>query len=144
MELFYLWLSVSIFFFFIELLGVSLFFFLSFALGAFITAILSLCPVCLTYQSLVFLSSSALCFFVLRVLFNPCRYTVHATNIDRLPGMRGVVVKIIAPGVSGQVKVDGQVWSARAINTDVILEDTFVEVVHVQGCHVIVRPIMKG
>lgn len=69
---------------------------------------------------------------------------MHATNIDRLPGMRGMVTKTIAPGISGQVKIEGQVWSARAINTDIIVEDTMIEVVRVQGCHVIVRPITKG
>jgi membrane protein implicated in regulation of membrane protease activity len=144
MELFFLWLSVAIIFFFIELMGVSFFFFLSFALGAFVTALFSLWSVCLAYQALVFLTSSAASFAVLRVFFNPRNYHVHATNVDRLPGMRGVVTQTIAPGISGQVKIEGQVWSARAINTDIIVENTMVEVVRVQGCHVIVRPITKG
>lgn len=143
MELFFIWLSIVVLFFLIELLGVSYFFFLSFSLGALATALLSLYTQNLAYNFLCFLSASAIFFVLLRVIFNPRRYysKISPTNVDRLIGMQGIVVKTIAPGISGQVKIDGTVWSARVEMSTVIVEGKLIKVVKIQGCHVIVRPI---
>lgn len=142
MELFFIWLSVVVVFFLIEMMGVSYFFFFSFSLGALVTAILSLYTCNLVPQLLTFLASSALFFVLLRVVFNPKKYTKNiATNVDRMVGMRGIVIKSIAPGITGQVKVDGVIWSAHAITSEIIVEGVQVEIVRVQGAHVIVKLI---
>ncbi len=140
MELFFIWLSVVVVFFLIEMLGVSYFFFFSFSLGAFITALLSLYTCNLFYQLLTFLSASALFFVLMRIVFSPARYNKGLiTNVDRIVGMRGIVIKSIAPGITGQVKVDGVIWSAHATTKEIIVEGVQVEIVRVQGAHVIVK-----
>ena len=144
MEQFFIWLSIVVLFFLIEMLGVSYFFFFSFSLGAFVTALLSLYTCTLEYQLLTFLGTSALFFVLLRLIFNPAKYTKNTvTNVDRITGMRGIVTQTIAPALSGQVKVDGIIWSAHASNHEIIVEGTQVEVIRVQGAHVIVRPITQ-
>jgi len=142
MELFFIWLSVVIIFFLIELLAVSFFFFFSFALGAFVAALLSLYTSSVVYQLMCFVSASVLSFVLLRILFNPQRINKKTrTNVERLPGMRALVIKSIAPGLSGQVKIEGAIWSARVIGGEMAIEGEWVEVVAVQGSHVIVRHI---
>jgi len=37
-----------------------------------------------------------------------------STNIDSLPGKKGIVVKKIVPHHPGQVKVEGEIWRAEA------------------------------
>ncbi len=142
MELFFAWLSIVVVFFLIELLGVALFFFFSFALGALATAFISLYTQVIAYQLLCFLLTSPLFFLLLRVVFNPKRIgKVTLTNVARLPGMRGIVIKSIAPGISGQVKIEGIIWSARGVMGEVLVEGMPVEVVSVKGSHVIVCSI---
>lgn len=142
MELFFIWLSVVVVFFLIEMMGVSYFFFFSFSLGALCAALLSLYIPNIFFQALTFLGASALFFVLLRVVFHPAKYNKGlATNIDRIVGMRGIVIKSIAPGITGQVKVDGVIWSAHAITSEIIVEGVQVEIVRVQGAHVIVKLI---
>ena len=45
--------------------------------------------------------------------------------------------------MTGQVKIGGEVWTARSFNAEIIFEGASVEVIRVQGCHVIVKPIEK-
>ena len=64
------------------------------------------------------------------------------TNADRVIGEKGTVVqRISALDATGQVKVLGQIWSARAEDPSSILEeDTVVCVSGIEGVHVVVRP----
>ena len=64
-----------------------------------------------------------------------------ATNVDALAGREGKVVTEIQPiQGTGQVKVDGQIWSAKVENTDVNLPvGSLVEVLRVEGVKLVVR-----
>ena len=139
--LFFIWLMVSLSFFMIELAGITLFFFLSFALGALGAALATLCTVSLWSQVAVFFMASISVFIIMRFVFNPHHYDKRVTNVDVLPGKKAVIVKNIVPGLMGQAKVKGEIWAARAISEDIILEGAVVEVVRVEGCHVIVKPL---
>lgn len=142
MEMFFLWLSVVIIFFLIELMAVSFFFFFSFSFGAFIAALLSLYTSSVVYQLLCFVGASFFSFLLLHMVFHPQRINKKTrTNSERLPGMRALVIKSIAPGLSGQVKIEGAVWSARVTGSELAIEGEWVEVVAVQGSHVVVRRI---
>jgi len=138
-SLFFIWLIVGLLAFFIELASVSLFFFLSFAVGAFLTSIVALFVESWAYQMLIFLGNSVASFIFLKYMFNPHKQGGVVTNVDRLPGMKCVVTKAIIPHVPGQVKLEGQIWAARSLGTEMIFEDDLVEVVRVQGCHVLVK-----
>ena len=64
-----------------------------------------------------------------------------STNSDRVIGNTGVVIKKIDPIIGvGQVKVLGQIWSAKpADGTSVIEEGIMVEVLEITGVKVTVR-----
>jgi membrane protein implicated in regulation of membrane protease activity len=140
--LFFLWLIVSLSFFMVELVGITLFFFISFALGAVCAAIATLF-VSLWFQVGIFFVASISAFVFMRFIFNPHHYAKRVTNIDVLPGKRAVVIKNIAPGLMGQAKVSGELWAARAITDDIILEGAVVEVIRVEGCHIFVKTLGK-
>lgn len=53
------------------------------------------------------------------------------TNIDRIIGMRGIVVEDIWEKQSGAIKVDGKVWTAYSKNK--IQKDSYVTVLQING-----------
>jgi len=129
--LFFLWLIFSLSFFMIELAGITLFFFISFALGSVCAAIATLF-VSLWFQVVIFFVASISAFVIMRFIFNPNHYAKRVTNIDVLPGKKAVIVKNIISGLMGQAKVRGEIWAARAISDDIILEGAVVEVIRVE------------
>ena len=65
------------------------------------------------------------------------------TNADRLIGHTGEVIIDINPRqAQGQVKVDGQVWSAKTIDGECIGTGKDVEVLDIEGVKLVVR--VKG
>ena len=61
------------------------------------------------------------------------------TNADRVIGQTGVVIeKIDNVSAVGQVKVDGQIWSARCIEDTVIDEGKQVEIKRIDGVKLMV------
>lgn len=63
------------------------------------------------------------------------------TNIDSLIGKKGIVTKRIDPVESiGQVKVNGEVWSAKSEDDAEIAKDTEVEIVEIVGVKLVVKP----
>lgn len=136
---FFFWLTICLAFFLIELTGISMFFFLSFSVGALASAFSAFFVYWIGWQILIFLGISGLALLLLRLAFNPKKFKNRVTNVDKLPGMHGVVTKSIAHGIVGQVNIQGQIWSARADGTQVLPEGTVITVIRVQGCHVIVK-----
>jgi len=63
------------------------------------------------------------------------------TNIDSLIGKKGIVIKKIDTIESmGQVKVNGELWSAKSENDAEIEKDTEVEIVEIVGVKLVVKP----
>lgn len=63
------------------------------------------------------------------------------TNIDSIIGKKGIVIKKIDTIESiGQVKVNGEVWSAKSENDVEIEKDTEVEIVEIVGVKLVVKP----
>ena len=66
-----------------------------------------------------------------------------STNIDGLVGKQAIVTEKIDNLVgTGQVKIDGNVWTARSENGFIIDEREVVEIVKISGVKLIVK--MKG
>lgn len=64
---------------------------------------------------------------------------VESTNLDRCIGMDALVIEDINNIVpTGQVKVDGKVWSARSADNDEIPANTIVSVEKIDGVKLIV------
>lgn len=90
-----------------------------------------------------FLVVSCLLLGVLRPLvkryFTPAGH--HLTNLDQVVGRTGVVIQPIDNmGSQGQIRVKGQIWTARSESGEPIPADTPVTVLRIEGVKVIVEP----
>lgn len=63
------------------------------------------------------------------------------TNLDRIIGMNGIVMKNIEDMNYGEVKVDGKIWTAFA--DEKIKKDEKVEVLEISGSKIKVRKVVK-
>ena len=113
-----------------------------FAIGALAALLVSLACGNVAVQGAVFVVVSLLAMALLRPLGKKKLTPKHtATNADRIIGGAAVVQVPIDPvNGTGQVKVDGKVWSARTEGKEVIPEGTLVTITGIQGVRVTVVP----
>ncbi|MFA5525140.1 MAG: NfeD family protein [Tissierellales bacterium] len=135
-----LWLIAAIAFGFIEAitLGVAT---IWFAIGALIAWLFSLFNTPLWAQILVFLVSSSVLLYFTRPIAQKFLKIGHTkTNTEILKGKTGLVIKTIdnIQG-TGQVKVGGQIWSAKTLDDDIISEDSIIEILDIQGVKLVVK-----
>ena len=111
-----------------------------FAVSALVVAVIAAFGAGAGVQITVFIVVSAILVIATRPLARRFlnRRTV-ATNADRIISAKGVVVEEInSIKGSGQVKVMGQVWSAKSANGENIADGTAVTVVALEGVKVVV------
>lgn len=110
------------------------------ALGALIVAVLG---GALWLQVVIFLALSGVTLALARPVFARFLKTSHAaTNADRVIGQTAVVTEQIDNlSGTGQVKVAGQIWSARSAHDVVIPRETEVRVLKISGVKVLVEAI---
>jgi membrane protein implicated in regulation of membrane protease activity len=139
--LIYFWLIISILFLLAEILTPGLFFFIAFAIGSCFVVPFVIWGYGFSVQCLVALIASLIAFFVLR-RFCAVRgkESSDKTNVEALVGKIGIVIKEIRFGESGQVKVGGEIWSAKLLKDDVIKKYVKVRIVRVDGNHLVVVP----
>lgn len=63
----------------------------------------------------------------------------HKTNIDKLVGKKGVVIRSITPDTTGMVRLDDEDW--RAASDEVVHEKDKIEVVSIEGVTLKVKKI---
>ena len=112
-----------------------------FAGGALVAFIASLLGANLLIQIILFVVVSVILLAVTRPLaveyFNKDR---TKTNVDSLVGKTAVVLQDIDNlKAQGQVSVDGQEWTARAVDDTVISKDAHVEIVKISGVKLLVK-----
>ena len=137
-----IWLIASGIFFVIEIFTVG---FLIFWLGvaALIAMLISFITDSVILQTAVFVISSGLLIFATRTLTNKIagKETIP-TNVYSLIGKRGIVVEDIDwQKGTGQVKIEGELWSAKTNEQINISKGTEVEVENIEGVKVFVKPI---
>ncbi len=137
-----IWLILSGIFFIVEIFTVSFMMFWP-GVAAFIVSLLSLLNIPLAAQITIFSILS----IVLIVFTKPLTKKIFKsndtpTNIDSIIGKMGVVTKTInnIEG-KGQVKVQGEIWSAISIDDSIIEEGTNIKVTSVDGVKLIVQKI---
>jgi membrane protein implicated in regulation of membrane protease activity len=111
-----------------------------FAVSAVVAAVFAACGAAPGVQIAVFIVVSAILVIATRPLAKRFlnRNTV-ATNADRIISAKGVVIEEInSVKGSGQVKVMGQVWSAKSVNGENIADGTSVTIVALEGAKVVV------
>ena len=91
-------------------------------------------------QLIVFVAVSGITLILTRPLIKKrLKPKNEPTNADRVIGQTGVVIeKIDNMSAVGQVKVDGQIWTARCIDDTVIDEGKQVEIKRIDGVKLIV------
>ena len=108
--------------------------------SACISMILALCDVKLWIQLMVFFAVFLLLMVILRPVFKKnMGLKIVPTNADTLIGMQAVVIEQIDNlHAKGQVKIRGQVWTARSANEKIVYEeDEVVTVVAIEGVKLI-------
>ena len=116
-----------------------------FAAGALVAMIMDLCGAPHNLQIIVMAAVSVVTFVICMIWIRPKleslrRAKIQRTNADRLIGMEGVVIVPVNPVEGkGQVKVEGQVWSAKSERS--ITEGTKVKIRAIEGVKLIVDPV---
>jgi len=122
------------------------FFPITLAVGVLVALILSLFTDVVWIQVTVFLVSSITFFMFLKPLIEKLFPTKEGTKtaVDRLIGQTGIVISEIDNKANkGQIRVSGEVWSAKSTNDLVINEGSKVEIIQVNGVKTIVKEV-KG
>lgn len=135
-----IWLIIAILFFILEMIGPG---FLLFWLGvgALITMVVSIFVDSVGIQIGIFTVSSILLLFCTRPLAKKfTKNDTTPTNAYSIIGKNGIVVKEInsIKGI-GQIKVNGEIWSAKTLSNEIIPEGEFVTVLKLDGVKAIVE-----
>ena len=137
-----IWLIASGIFFICEIITVG---FLVFWLGvgALVAMLVSFFTSNIIVQMSVFVISSGLLIFATRPLVNKIsRKDVVPTNVYSLIGKKAIVTEDIdwATG-KGQIKFEGEIWSAKSKEQVNISAGSEVEIVSIEGVKAFVKPL---
>lgn len=115
-----------------------------FIFGAIVSLIAALLGASIALQFILFVVLSGVGFLIFFFAIKPrlAKRVVRATNADRIIGQEGVVIEPIdSIKGTGQIKVQGQVWSARVEGEGTIAEGELVHVLGIAGVKAIVKPV---
>ncbi len=113
-----------------------------FGIGALIAMIVSFFTNNIFIQTSVFLVASVILLFATKPFVKRFSSKTIPTNANSLIGKTGLVVQEIDNIKSvGQVKVNGELWSAVSLNNVIIAKDTQVEIVEINGVKLAVKQI---
>lgn len=136
----YIWLGLTILFAVVEAISAGLTS-IWFALGALAGMISSAIGLSVATQIVIAILVAALSLiFTRRIAKNYFKIGGEKTNADRIIGETGLVIqKIDNIAETGQIKLKGQIWTARAKNAELIEADERVRVVEIVGVRAIVE-----
>ena len=114
-----------------------------FSLGSLIAMVVSFFIPDVIVQTTVFLISSVILILATKPLVKKfANIDTVKTNAQSIIGKKGLVTKDInSIKATGQVKIDGELWSAVGLNDMDISKSTEVKVIEIKGVKVIVTPI---
>lgn len=115
------------------------------SIGALLAMVISFFTNNILIQTTVFVISSALLIFATKPFVKKFAKTKDVkTNAFSIIGQNGIVTKDIdSINSKGQIKVDGETWSAIGKNDINIPKGTEIEVTEIKGVKAIVKPINK-
>lgn len=137
-----MWLILCGIFLITEIFTVS-FFFLWPGIGAFIALIACLLGCNFNVQVFIFALSSILLIIFTKPLVKKLFKTNNVSmNNKSIIGKNGTVLKTIDNLTSsGQVKIGGEIWTAKSLNNDIIEVGSTVKVDEISGVKLIVEKI---
>ena len=137
-----IWLIASGVFFIIEIFTVGfLIFWLG--IGALLAMLISFLTNNIIIQTAVFVISSGVLIFATKPLVNKLTKTETVpTNVYSVVGKKGIVIEDINYSTgTGQIKSEGEVWSAKTNEQINIPKGTEIEIESIDGVKVIVKPL---
>lgn len=139
-----IWLIAAGVFFVLEIFTVG---FLVFwlGIGCLLAMLVSFITDSIIVQTAVFVISSGLLIFATKPLVKKIAQRDNAkTNVYSLVGKKAIVTEDIdwATG-SGQIKIEGQVWSAKTKEQVNIPKGTEVEIESIEGVKTFVKPLKE-
>lgn len=139
----HIWLILSGIFLIIEIITVGfLIFWLS--IGALFAMITSFFTDSILIQTSVFVISSTILIFATKPFVKKFAKNKSSikTNAYSIIGKTGLVIKEIdSVQATGQIKVEGEIWSAVCKDNTIIPKDSIVKVQEIKGVKAIVTPI---
>lgn len=137
-----LWLIIAGLFFIGEIATVGFLIFW-FGIGALIATIVSIFTTNIIIQTTVFLISSTILIFATKPFVKKFADVKKTnTNVYSIIGKKALVIKTIDPIHSvGQIKLNGEVWTAESDNQQIIEEGTEVEILEIKGVKAIVKSV---
>lgn len=135
------WLIIAGLFFVAEIITVGFLVFW-FGVGALIAMIVSFFTSNIIIQTAVFILSSSILLLATKPFvkkFVDVKPT--KTNAFSIIGKKALVIKEINSHSVGQIKINGEVWSAESENDEIIPKDSEVEILHIKGVKVIVKSV---
>ena len=137
----YIWLILAGVFLIIEIMTVGfLIFWLS--IGSLFAMITSLFTDNIVIQTTVFVISSIGLIFLTKPLVKKLNKTddTIATNAYSVIGKKAIVTQDIDPTLGyGQIKVNGETWSAKTISDNIIPKDSEVIIKNIEGVKAVVE-----
>lgn len=139
-KMYIVWICAAVLFGIFEALTVQLVS-VWFVVGSVAALVSSLCAAKLYVQIIVFILVSILMLLITRPLVKKkLEVKAQPTNADRSIGKTAIVIEDIDNiNATGQVKVDGQIWTARSKNSSIIKKGTNVTVEKIDGVKLIVK-----
>lgn len=136
------WLIIAGLFFVGEIATVGFLIFW-FGIGALIAMLVSFFTSNIIIQTTVFIISSTILIFSTKPFVKKFADVKKTnTNVYSIIGKRALVIKTIDPIHSvGQIKINGEIWTAESIDNQVIDEGSEVEILEIKGVKTIVKPI---
>lgn len=140
-----IWLVAAGVFFIVEIINLSFLVFW-FSIGALVAMVASFFIENVIIQATIFLVVSTILLFATKPFVNKIipKETFIKTNSFSLEGKVAKVVADIEPLENkGQIKINGETWSAKSIDDRFIAKDTEVVIEKIEGVKVIVKPLIK-
>ncbi len=135
-----IWIVIAVIFAIIEgfTMGLTTIWFTA---GGVAACIIALIGGSLLLQVTVFLAVSIILLYFTRPLAEKrLRIGHEKNNIDQMINKTGIVVETIEPYHTGQVKLNGMIWTAVSKNDDeILLKGNIVKIVKIQGVKLIVE-----
>lgn len=137
-----IWLIIAGLFFIGEIATVGFLIFW-FGIGALLAMIVSLFTPNIIIQTAVFIISSTILIFATKPFVKKFADVKKTnTNVYSIIGKKALVIKKIDPiHSSGQIKLNGEVWTAKSENNEIIEEGSEVEILEIKGVKAIVKPV---
>ncbi|MDR1899524.1 MAG: NfeD family protein [Treponema sp.] len=113
-----------------------------FAISALVMVFLSFLPIPFRGQVTIFLAVAILLLVFTRpIAVKKLKVGKVKTNVEDLAGKHALVTKTIKEFEKGEIRLNGQIWSAKSEDGGTMEEGTRCEVLRIEGVHAVVRPL---